>query len=179
MSTTVARSRARRAATSAGSLETPPATRNTRSAPSPPDTLARACLDRGQTLRRPGRRHSTAPAFSASAQRSATTSRPDHLDPRGDEQADDELADQPQADDTRGVTDLGVALAHTLHGDGSDGGEGGQAGVDRIGHRHAEVRRHPVDLGMEGELVARAGDDLAPENSSAPAPTSTTTPASE
>ncbi len=104
----------------------------------------------------------------------------DHLHARGHEQAHDELAHQAQADDTGGVADLGVALAHALHGDGADGGEGGEARASTAsGTATQRLVGTQLQLGVKGELVAGAGDDLARENSSAPAPTSTTTPASE
>ncbi len=34
------------------------------------------------------------------------------------------------------------------------------SGLDALGNRHAEVDRHPVDLGVEGELVAGGGDEV-------------------
>jgi hypothetical protein len=34
-------------------------------------------------------------------------------------------------------------------------------GRHAIGYRHAQVKRHPVELGVQGELVTGAGDELA------------------
>ena len=80
--------------------------------------------------------------------------------PGGDQQLDDELADQAQADHASGIPELGAGLADALHGDGTDGGEGGHLGADAVGHRHAQVLRYPVDLRMQGKLVAGAGHQL-------------------
>ncbi len=75
MSTTRARSLASRAAVSTGALEDPPAARNTWSAPRPLEiSSSEAC-----TAAMPssvGAAHSTAPACSASRQRSSITSSP-------------------------------------------------------------------------------------------------------
>ena len=84
----------------------------------------------------------------------------DHLDPGGHEQLDDQLPDQAQADDARRVPDLDVALTDALQRDRAHGGESGQLGRDAVGHRHTEIGRHPVDLGVKGKLVPGARHEL-------------------
>ena len=82
------------------------------------------------------------------------------LDAGRDEEPHGELADESEADHAGGLAEGGLGAADALHGDRSDGGERGVLGRDTGGHRDAEVDRHPVDLGVQGELVARGGDDL-------------------
>ena len=86
---------------------------------------------------------------------------PDHADPGGDEETDHELADEAQADHARGLTQLDLALAHAVHGDGPDGREGGVLGRDARRNRDAHVDGDPVVLGVQRILVARRGDQLA------------------
>ena len=62
---------------------------------------------------------------------------PDDPDPCGDQEPDDELADQPQADDQGGVAELGLSAADPLHGDRADGGEGGMLWGDAARYRGA------------------------------------------
>ena len=179
MSTTVARSRASRAASSTGWLEEPPATRKIRSAPSPPEALDSAC----STAATPvvvGRRAQQGAGLLGQPATVLVGIEADHPHPGGHEQLDDQLPDQAQADDARGVPDLDVALADALQGDGAHGGEGGQLGRDAVGHRHAEIGRHPVDLGVERELVAGARHELTDRELLGPlARPPRTTPASE
>ena len=169
MSTTVARSRARRAANSTGWFEEPPATRNTRSAPSPPGGLRQRLLHRGRALvvRRRAQQGARLLGQPASV---LVGIEPDHLDAGGHEQLDDQLPDQAQPDDARGIPDLDVALANTLQGDRTHGGEGGQLGRHAVGHRHAEIGRYPIDLGVEGELVPGARHELTDSELLSPFP---------
>ena len=83
-----------------------------------------------------------------------------HPDPRSDQQPHQQLADQAQPDDAGGLPQLHLRPAQRLHRDGTDRGEGGVLGEHPVGHPHAEVARHPVDLGVQRELVARCGDQV-------------------
>ena len=106
-------------------------------------------------------RHSaSAPAFSAARQRAATTSRPTTCTPGCDEEPYYELTDEPEPDHTRGLTKRDLGAPDALHGDGSDRGERGVLGGNTVRYRDAQVRRYPVHLRVQGELVARGGDHL-------------------
>jgi hypothetical protein len=54
-----------------------------------------------------------------------------------------------------------TSRAAPVHGDRPDGGEGGVLGQDILRDRHTQVDRNPVVLGVQGELIAGRGDDLA------------------
>ena len=114
-------------------------------------------LDLRRCRRRRGRRTRARPAFSATRQRASTTgSKPTTCTPDGDEQPDGELADEAEPDDARRLPERDLGPADALHRDGADGRERGVLRAARpVGDRHAEVRRHPVDLGVQRVLVAR------------------------
>ena len=85
----------------------------------------------------------------------------DHPHPGGHQQLHDQLTHQTEADHARGVPDLRARLANPLQCDGADGGERRQLGRDPVGYRHAEIGRHPVDLGVECVLIPGARHELA------------------
>ena len=134
MSTTRARSRARRAASSTGPLVSPPAARKTWSAPRPPVAVRTDLLDVRRAL---GVRRGAARAPACLGEPAALLDGVDADDPHpgGDEQPHDELADEPEADDARHLAELRLAAAHALHGDGADGGERRVLRGDALGHR--------------------------------------------
>src|SRR5690606_15935187 len=79
----------------------------------------------------------------------------------GAQDLQEDLTDEPQTNDTGGLTQPSVGLAEALHRDRADGGEGRVQLRDMVGHRNAQVLGHPVVLGVERKLVAAAGDTLA------------------
>ena len=83
------------------------------------------------------------------------------LDAGGDQEPDDELTDQPEPDHTGGLAERDLGAPDALHRDRPDRGERGVLGGNTVRHRDAQVRRYPVDLRVQGELVARGGDHLA------------------
>lgn len=85
----------------------------------------------------------------------------DHADACGGEELDDQLPDQPEADDQRHLAELRLALADALHRDRADGTEGRVPRREAVGDRGVEVLRHPVQLGVQRVLVARAGHQVA------------------
>jgi hypothetical protein len=85
----------------------------------------------------------------------------DDLDPGGHEQPHDELTDQAETDDACHLAQLRLRATYALHGDGTHGREGGLLRGDPVRNAHAEVHRHPVELGVQGELVAGRGDDVS------------------
>src|SRR4029450_12094078 len=149
MSTPRARSRASSAASSTGWLVSPPAVRKTWSAPAPSVRTASVST--------------TGPRAVASGgpEGAGERSEADHVDAGGAEDRHQELPDQAEADHAGGLAEPRVGLPVALHGDGADGGEGGVLAADPGGHGHAQVARDPVVLGVEGVLVAGAGDLLA------------------
>ena len=94
-------------------------------------------------------------------QRSGTGSRPNTRIPDGDEELHRELADEAEADHARGLAELRLGAPHPLHRDRADGRERGVLRTHTGADGHAEVRRHPVDLGVQRVLVPRARDELA------------------
>ncbi len=84
-----------------------------------------------------------------------------HPHPGGHQELGDELAHQAEPDHAGCVPQLGLGPAHPVHGDGTDGGEGSQRGGQTVGHRHAKVDGNPVDLGVQGVLVAGARHELS------------------
>ena len=62
---------------------------------------------------------------------------------------------------TQAVSPRATSARRTpLHRDGPDGCERGVLGGHSVRHRNAQVGRHPVHLGVEGELVAGGRDQL-------------------
>ena len=158
MSTTRARSLASFTAASTGPLVLPPADRNTWSAPRPLVILASSASTRVQVVRRPaGDRAGLLRQTAAVGDRVDA----DRLHAGRDQQPDHELADQAEADDGRGLAELDLGAAHAVHGDRGHGGERGVLGQHPGGHGRAQVDRHPVVLGVQRLLVARARDELA------------------
>ncbi len=102
-----------------------------------------------------------APIFSASRHRSGTTSKPKTRAPEATRSCYHKLAHQPEADHASDVAELHLRLAHTLKRDGADRAESGELRRHAVRHRDAEIHRNPVQLGMKGELVTSAGDDLS------------------
>jgi hypothetical protein len=85
---------------------------------------------------------------------------PNDADTGGNEQPYHQLSDQPEADDARRLAELHLGPAHALHGDGSDRRERGVLRHDTGGNGHAQVGRDPVQLRVEGELVAGRRHDV-------------------
>jgi hypothetical protein len=85
----------------------------------------------------------------------------DGVHPGGDEELHDELTDQAETDDARGVPELRRSPPHPVQRDRAHRGERREARLDALGHRDAEVDRDPIDLGVERELVARARHEPA------------------
>ncbi len=158
MSTIRARSLASFTAASTGPLVLPPADRNTWSAPRPLVILASSA----STLSRSsGDPQATAPDLLGQAAAGRHRVDADRLHAGRREQPDDQLADQPEADDGGGLAQLHLGPAHALHGDGRHRGERGVLGQHPVGDGRAQVHRDPVVLGVQRLLVPRAGDQLA------------------
>ena len=85
----------------------------------------------------------------------------DHPHAGGDEQPDHQLPDQPEPDDAGQLTELGLRPTDALHGDRPHRRERGVLRVDTVGHLDDQVGRHPVHLGVQRELVAGRGDQVA------------------
>ena len=167
MSTTLARSRASRAANSVGVFDEPPAARKTRSAPRSARRLQDRPLDElDPAVVGPGASQGTG-LFGQPAPLGHHVDA-DDLHAGRHQQPHDQLSHQTESDDAGDVADLDVTLSDTLQRDGSDGGERGMLGCHRVGNRDAQVRRNPVALGVKGELVAGAGDELARGRSRSP-----------
>ena len=83
-----------------------------------------------------------------------------HLHAGRDEEAHHELPDEPEPDNTRGLTKRDLGAADALHCDRPHRGERGVLGCNTIRYRDAQIRRHPVQLGVQGEFVARGRDHL-------------------
>ena len=54
-----------------------------------------------------------------------------------------------------------LRLTDALHRDRADRAECRELRRHAVRHRHAQIHRHPVPLGMKGELIAGAGHELA------------------
>jgi hypothetical protein len=90
-----------------------------------------------------------------------------------------QLSDEPEADDARRLTQSGFGLTIALHGDGTDGRERGMLRRDALRHGHAEIRRYPIELGVQRVLVAAARDSLSNREPSTPSPTCSMMPTLE
>ena len=84
----------------------------------------------------------------------------DHLNAGGHEQLHDQLPDQTQADNARGISDLDVSLANPLQSDRAHSGKCRQLRRHAIGYGHTEIGRYPVDFGMKGKFIAGACHQL-------------------
>ena len=85
---------------------------------------------------------------------------PDDPDTRSHEDPDDELTDEPEADDAGELAQLRLRAADAVHRDGAHRRERRMPGVDLLRDGDAQVGGHPVDLGVQGELVARRRDQV-------------------
>ena len=56
---------------------------------------------------------------------------------------------------------MNVRLAHTVHRDAANGGKGTALEIHLVGKRHTQVRRHVVNLGVNGVIGASAGDPVS------------------
>src|SRR5258706_73502 len=86
---------------------------------------------------------------------------PEHAHSRSDQQAHDQLANEAKTDHAGGLPELGFGSAHPVHGDRADGREGGMLRLDAIGNGDAEVHWNPVELSVQGVLVACGRHELA------------------
>ena len=72
-----------------------------------------------------------------------------------------ELADEAEADDQRELAELRLAPADALHRDRADRAERRVPGSTPAGHAARRGSWDPVQLGVQGVLVARAGHEVA------------------
>ena len=103
----------------------------------------------------------TAPALSASRQRSVDHVETDDPYAGRHEQLNDELTDEAEPDHARGLTELNLGGRTPCIAIAPTGRERGMFRRHTVGDRDAEVARNPVDLGVEGVVVPRARDQLA------------------
>ena len=160
MSTTLARSRASRAANSVGVVGRTPCSEEDPIGPQSAGRLQDRPLDElDPAVVGPGASQGTS-LFGQPASLGHHVDA-DDLDAGRHQQPHDELSHQTESDDAGDVADLDVTLSDTLQRNGSDGGESGVFGRHRVGNGDAQVLRNPVHFGMKGELTAGAGDELA------------------
>jgi hypothetical protein len=85
----------------------------------------------------------------------------DHATARRREDLRRELAEEPETDHDRGLTDLRRRAAHALHRDGADGGEARGAKIRTVRYAHDQIARHADDLGVVRVRRAARRDAVA------------------
>src|SRR5215468_5138845 len=104
---------------------------------------------------------------------------PDDPDPGGDQQADRKLPDEAEPDHAGGVAQLRLGAPHAVHGDRPDGGERGVLGRNALGTAAHRLTGTQLYSACRAYSLPAAATSCPVRNSSAPRPTSATTPHSE